>query len=165
MREIPGYPGYLISERGEVFCPRLDRLVTQGIDSHGYPCVNLFNTDRQRFEKRCVSRLLGLTFIPNPENKPFVCHRDDNHLNNELPTETSQGNLYWGDHDDNTRDAKLNGRYASGESSSGAKLTQTQVDEVQARLASGESNTSIARDLPVKRNAISAIKCGRVWNV
>mgnify|MGYP000389177915 CR=1 FL=1 len=36
-----------------------------------------------------IHRLLAIAFIPNPDNHPYVGHKDDCHLNNNLD------NLYW----------------------------------------------------------------------
>ena len=44
-----------------------------------------------------VSRLVAITFLPNPENKPCVCHKDNNPLNNQV------SNLYWGTYKENTQ--------------------------------------------------------------
>ena len=54
-----------------------------------------------------VHRLVALTYIPNPENKPCVCHKDNNPLNNNVD------NLYWGSVEDNIRDRE--GRYEIGD--------------------------------------------------
>ena len=49
--------------------------------------VNIcYNNNRFTFT---LSKLLALTFIPNPDNKPFVMHKDGNILNNNLK------NLQW----------------------------------------------------------------------
>lgn len=46
-----------------------------------------------------VHRLVAITFIPNPDNKKCVCHKDNNKSNNNI------SNLYWGTHSENTKQA------------------------------------------------------------
>lgn len=50
-----------------------------------------------------VSRLVAEAFIPNPTNLPFVLHKDDNPLNNQVR------NLYWGTAAQNSSDSMCNG--------------------------------------------------------
>ena len=45
-----------------------------------------------------LHRQIANPFIDNPDNKPFVCHRDGNSLNNNLD------NLYWGTPAENSAD-------------------------------------------------------------
>lgn len=45
----------------------------------------------------------------------------------------------------------------------GKKLTTAQVDEIKRRLASGESQSSIAKDFPVGRSMIGEISRGAAW--
>ena len=62
----------------------------------GYPKVKLsVNNIAKRY---FLHRLLAQAFIPNPDNKPFVLHKDDNPKNWKLD------NLYWGTYEDNVRD-------------------------------------------------------------
>lgn len=51
-----------------------------------------------------VSRLVALAYIPNPENKPCVCHKDNNPLNNHVD------NLYWGTVQENIQQKVNEGR-------------------------------------------------------
>lgn len=95
--EIPGHPNYLIREDGEIFfkgCQgkriyRKPQMIKKCINPIGYYIVHL---DRKVYT---LHRLLALTFIPNPENKPEVDHIDGNRLNNSL------SNLRWATHKEN----------------------------------------------------------------
>ena len=61
-----------------------------------------------------VSRLVALAWVPNPYNKPFVCHIDNNPLNNDYR------NLYWGTHKENMEQMVKDGR-----STKGRKLSES----------------------------------------
>lgn len=49
--------------------------------------------------------LVALAWIPNPENKPYVCHKDNNPLNNHYK------NLYWGTPKENAQQCIRDGRF------------------------------------------------------
>lgn len=55
-----------------------------------------------------ISRLVALAYIPNPENKPCVCHKDNNPLNNNVD------NLYWGTVQENITQKVKDGRSIRG---------------------------------------------------
>lgn len=116
-KEIKDYKGYEVSNLGNVrtfknkgiqkketnTIPIL--LKQRQIITHcgkKYTRVNLClnSTKKQYF----VHRLVALAFIPNPENKPQVNHKDNNPLNNEL------SNLEWCTNSENQiHRFKLNG--------------------------------------------------------
>lgn len=78
-RDIPGYEGlYKVSNRGRV--RKGERLKTPRVDHGGYLTVCLFKHSKQKHMK--VHRLVALAFIPNPENKKTVNHKDGNKANN-----------------------------------------------------------------------------------
>ena len=52
-----------------------------------------------------LHRLVALAWIPNPENKPYVCHKDNNPLNNHYK------NLYWGTPKENAQQCIRDGRF------------------------------------------------------
>jgi len=87
-KPMPGFEGYyLISNRGNVWSVRTSKLLKIKTTNAGYarvtPCVN-------GYRKECaVHRLVALAFIPNPENKPTVNHKNENKLDNRVE------NLEW----------------------------------------------------------------------
>lgn len=100
-KSVPGYEGYYeISNTGKVKSitrvitdvngrqiTRKEKELSQNLDNSGYYTVGL-NKDghKTRFK---VHRLVALTFISNPNNLPFVNHKDENKLNNYV------NNLEW----------------------------------------------------------------------
>lgn len=89
MKDIPGYEGlYNISENGEVFSYRKQRLLNPYMNGRGYLHIGLRDADGNR--KQCkIHRLVALTYIPNPNDLPEVDHIDRNRLNNSVE------NLRW----------------------------------------------------------------------
>lgn len=126
---------------------------------HGYRSVELqVDGKRKRF---LVHRLVALTFIPNPSQKPHVNHIDC------VTDHNRPGNLEWVTHAENmAHAARLNRMKANsgpGTQSPAAKLTDTDVVEIKTSLQRGESCTAIAERYPVSASCIREIKAGRSW--
>lgn len=82
-KAIPRFNGlYLISENGEVFSTRTNRILKQQLSNVGYYRVEI-NIDGNA-KRYGVHRLVAETFIPNPENLPVVNHKDENPKNNNV---------------------------------------------------------------------------------
>lgn len=98
MQELKNYPAYLISEDGRVLNKQYMREL-KGYSSltTGYIYITL-RKGGQTF-KHPLHRLLALQFIPNPEGKPMVNHRDGCKLNNSLY------NLEWVTNQENVQHA------------------------------------------------------------
>lgn len=72
--------------------------------SHGYFAVGLIGVGRRAYITRTrIHRLVGKAFIPNPENKPQINHKDGNKLNNHF------SNLEWVTAKENSDHAMLIG--------------------------------------------------------
>lgn len=84
-KEIEGFDGrYYISSKGRVLSICMDRykVLKPFICGDGYYYVDL-RKDNQDYKSR-VHRLVAATFLPNPENKTIVHHKDFNRLNNTV---------------------------------------------------------------------------------
>ena len=82
---IPGYPKYTISTLGNIKNNK-NKIIKHQNNINAFTVILVGINGRKTL---LVHRLLALTFIPNPENKPFVIHIDNNSLNNVL------SNLTW----------------------------------------------------------------------
>lgn len=84
-KDIPGYEGeYKVSNMGNVYSIIKHRLSSLILNKTlGYLFVNLHGKNYR------VHRLVALTFIPNPENKPYIDHI------NTIKTDNRVENLRW----------------------------------------------------------------------
>lgn len=110
---IPGYPGYHISKRGRIYS-RWDvngksilnkryHLKQPHLNKKGRYIIGLSQPGLGT-TKWLVHRLVALVYLPNPEGLPYVCHKDN------VPTNNSVNNLYWGTQKDNMSQASKEGR-------------------------------------------------------
>lgn len=80
-KDIEGYEDlYQVSNRGKVRSLRRNIILRQGITSNGYKSVNLYKNKGYKHFR--IHRLVAEAFLPNPNNLPFVNHKDENKLNN-----------------------------------------------------------------------------------
>ena len=145
MKEIENFPGYFITEEGEVLSNRKGELKPLKLEHHssGYSYVNLYNNEGR---KHCrVHRLVAEAYIPNPENKEFVHHKNNDKSKNY------KDNLEWATCSENTQQAVYDGKLvnASGfEDSQSIPCTITNVSTGEimkfgsARIAAKELNIS-----------------------
>ena len=95
--EVINYPGYLIYEDGRVYskkkCRGIEGLFLKQRLSNEYWSVEVCKNGKSKLLR--IHRLIGLHYIPNPENKSEVHHIDGNKQNNKL------NNLMWVTHQEN----------------------------------------------------------------
>lgn len=88
MKEVVGFKEYHICEDGRVFSMKKNRYLLPRVDRHGYSYVTLTKGDGKSVYKS-IHRLVAIAFVPNPDNKPQVNHKDCNKRNNHV------SNLEW----------------------------------------------------------------------
>jgi len=85
-REIRDFPNYNVSNLGNVMNNKTNKLMRLNLKAGYYQICLTAEKIRKQFK---VHRLVALAFIPNPENKPEVNHKDKNKVNNNVK------NLEW----------------------------------------------------------------------
>ena len=103
-RQVPGYDNYEVSNLGNVRSNNLtrfkiaNRILKPQINGRGYLHVSLSKGGIAKSIR--IHRIVALTFIPNPYNKPCV-----NHIN-EVITDNRLINLEWNTVSENTCHSK-----------------------------------------------------------
>lgn len=168
-KDIKNYEGlYQVSTWGNV--KRLEReinindrytiilkeIISKPFLSRGYPRIHLTKNKKQR--KFLIHRLVALAFIPNPENKPCVNHK------NGIKTDINLDNLEWCTHKENTNHAILTGLLKlEGERCNFSKLREFQVKEIRVLIKEGLSQREISEKYGIERSTVSVIKMNKSW--
>lgn len=91
MRDIPGYEGrYAVTSCGKVWSYKSKKFLKPFYGKLHYPHVDLHDGRGKKGRKNVpIHRLVAKTYIPNPNNLPFVNHKDEN------PNNPCVNNLEW----------------------------------------------------------------------
>ncbi len=135
-KDVPGYEGlYQASNQGNIrFLSRAKhkrkcrdytpRLLNPTINRCGYCRVGLSKNNKITYWSS--HRLVAIAFIPNPENKPQVNHK------NGIKTDNRVENLEWVTNKENKEHAQKNGLVVRGQRVHTCILTEAQVLEIRA---------------------------------
>ncbi|ALA07692.1 hypothetical protein BC01_108 [Bacillus phage BC01] len=124
----------------------------------GYYQVSLSCNGKTK--KYLVHRLVALAFIPNPDNKREVNHKDGNKLNNYID------NLEWNTSKENQQHAMKLGLQPVyyGSEAANAKLTEEKVRTIRELYAKGNcTHQQIADIFGVGKRNITAIINRKTW--
>lgn len=133
-------------------------LIPSTNNSKGYKrLIITYNDGSKRTE--AVHRLVAKAFVPNPENKLQVNHKDGNKLNNNY------SNLEWVTNEENQQHAALNLKreYRRGEKVVWSKLSAADVYVIAELIKEKIPLVTIANKFNVSKTLISEIKAGRTW--
>ena len=94
---------YWITEDGRGWSERSNKYMKGSKDSYGYTVVKIRFGKSPKLMK--LHRLVAESYIPNPENKPTVNHKDGDKSNNDV------SNLEWATVYENNKHAAENGLF------------------------------------------------------
>lgn len=111
---VPGFCNLYVTKEGKAFKIQTDnslrelkigyRSNSKRNGSYIKPSVSVRIKGNKRNSRCILSRLVALAWVPNPQNKPCVCHKDNNPQNNHYK------NLYWGTVSENNKQKQIDGR-------------------------------------------------------
>lgn len=171
-KPIKGYEGfYEVSNTGKVRSVNRELVKPNGISYH-YKSVVLKQRDNGNgylivcLRKRCshknkyIHRLVAEAFIPNPENKSEINHKDGNKTNNVI------SNLEWCTRSQNAQHGFDNGLLKKGENHYAHIFTEKEVKYIKENCIKYDANLGInalARKFNVSQGAIAAIVNNKTW--
>lgn len=98
---IEDFPNYLIFKEGRVYNTKRKKFLKPVAKGSDYTYVTLCSPGAEKQKKNCdVHRLVAQHFIPNPDKKKFVNHKDFDRANNHVD------NLEWVTQSENNKHAK-----------------------------------------------------------
>ncbi len=105
-----------------------------------------------------VHKAVALTFIPNPENKPTVNHKDGNSKNNAV------SNLEWATSAEQSIHASNVLKRHCGESNYNARFTNEEVKDMRWQyFFGGKTISELAAEYRTRRSDMSRILRGDRW--
>lgn len=171
-KDIPGFEEYYeasysgqirskprLSYNGRTFGQRVERIKKWNKVKGGYYQTPLCTPDVKK--PFYVHRLVASAWIPNPDNKPFINHKDGDKGNNSVP------NLEWCTRSENVLHAYRTGLMSNqGIKHPQAKLTEQDVLNIRERYAKGESSYKIfnSGDYDMSYTNIKDIIAKRTWS-
>ncbi len=105
-REIENFDNYEVSNFGNVRNKKTEKLLKKRLSKNGYYRIDLRQNSKST--TLLIHRLVALTFIDNPDEKPSVDHIDNNRTNNNVR------NLRWCTNKENMQNSKLSASNTSG---------------------------------------------------
>jgi hypothetical protein len=147
-KDVVGYEGlYQVSNIGSIMRVKRNILtkdnkiktlktliMKQALSNNEYPYKTCILTKNKTSSSFLVHRLVAQAFIPNPNNKPCINHK------NGIKTDNRTNNLEWCTHKENSQHAFKTELMIGlrGELNNSAKLTRLEVIDIRKRKANGE---------------------------
>lgn len=98
MKSLLNFSRYNIYDDGRIFDNKLNKFINYQLNNDGY-CKVTLRSDSNKRKTMSIHRLIAILYVPNPDNKSEVNHKDGNKLNN------NKDNLEWVTHAENIKHA------------------------------------------------------------
>ena len=179
-KDIKNYEGYyqvgnlgnvrsldrIVPHKTKGFLKLKSRILKPSFSRDGYKKVVLQKEGMVRYFR--INRLVADAFIPNPENKPCVNHKDGDKLNNNVD------NLEWNTVQENNDHAWKIGLFGestinkmkknnSGEGNPSHKLTKENVLNIRELHSNGMLQKDIAIKYSLNSSTVSSIVNNKSW--
>ena len=155
-KPIPFFEKYIVTKSGDVFNSKTGKTLKPATVAKGYYSLTLSNKSKHRREY--VHRLVGQAFVPNPNNKPFINHK------NGIKTDNRAENLEWV-----TPKENINHAYKIGlcptkmKALQGAKLSEEEVFKIRKLLQENFEPKNISEMYHVHLFTIHNIRDRKTW--
>lgn len=158
-KDVIGYEGiYVVSNLCRVKSIRFERhkILAQHDNARGYLQVSLYKGVEK---KKYAHRLMAKAFIPNPDKKPYINHKNGDKKDNRIE------NLEWCTHAENIRHSNEMGLVdIRGEKSHSSKLTKLNVLKIRrASKLGGIVRQELAEKYNVHPDTISDVISRKTW--
>ncbi len=154
-KQIEG-TNYYVSYEGEVINHTTGKTIKPFVGGTvHYLMVNIWGSGKNRLV--AVHRLVAEAFIPNPEGKRTVNHK------NGIRHDNWVGNLEWNTYSENLQHSVDTGLNHRGSKKVNAKLTEESVRDIRQQIAGGARNSEIAKIYRVHEATINQIRNGNTW--
>jgi len=136
-----------------------ERILKQSIDSGGYYNVSLAKDGKAK--TFTIHRIVATAFLPNPENKPEVNHK------NGIKNDSRLENLEWATEKENINHAIDTGLFkVKGEDNPAALLTEADVLEIRRKYikrSRGYNQYTLAAEYGISQTNICDILLRKIW--
>lgn len=156
-RKIP------IKRYGKIYYRQVGEMILLPHTNTGYCTVTLGRGNKGRVIRK-IHRLVAGTFLPNPEGKKYINHKDSNPKNNKVD------NLEWCTPQENSTHCKNSGRSTFGNRNGRVKLTEKQVLEIRGKYRAGTSRkdrgcsqSMLADEYGVTKTLVRHILQRKLW--
>ena len=150
---------YSVSSLGRVRNDSTNKIKALRVDKHGYVRVDIYENGKPIRER--MHRLVANTFIPNPDNKPQVNHKNGNKMDNavsNLEWATAKENMEHASKYDLVSHAPSYGMRGKKNPNGGAKGKRIRVVETQKEY---KSIIDCAKDINGRDRGICDVLSGK----